>query len=233
MQFIIFFILIFAAAYMTYKNIKIVRRMRKLKRYTPISNKIFENESEAASEIVDYLEEESDEEFHNKALILKALLAARKGVEIKQTLNELDFKPLFLERNKISNKKANLNSDSMFWFEVLILACKDNKENLFLIKEKMIEEGVFEKYLYHDLGLNLIKSFISEKPNNLAYYQDILDGKLNGKKFDKQLIILFKRLCVAVLYYYGKLKEEDLGELKKFCENKVGKYVAQVLDIKI
>lgn len=233
MQYIIFSILVFLAAFMTYRNIKILRRMKKLKNYTPLSNKIFENEKEAASEVIDYLEEEKNEEFYNKALILKALLLARKKLSIKEVLEELNFGSLYLERNKINKKKANLNSDSMFWFEALVLACKDDEESLLLIKEKLAKDDIFKDYLYYDLALNLIDSFLSKKPTNFTYYQNILDGKLNGKRFDKQLIILFKRLCISILYFYGQLKEEDFKELKKFSENKVGRYVMNILDIKL
>lgn len=45
-------LLFILAIYMTYRNIKLLKRMRKLKQYTPISNKIFEHEEEAVKERV-------------------------------------------------------------------------------------------------------------------------------------------------------------------------------------
>lgn len=231
MEYFFTLLLFILAIYMTYRNIKLLKRMRKLKQYTPISNKIFENEAEAVKELELFFDQVDDLEFKQKTNILLLNSKAHLRQDFSKHLDYLDLNIFFYDKNKLNKKKPVMNSDSFFWLLVAIINLRSDHMTLDTLKEKIIKTEAMKNYLYYELAIQMIEAFKEPNKDNLTFFKEFLQGSYAQYMYDKHLIVLFKRLVASVLKYFNQLSKDDEVDLKFFKTTKVGKYIYDELKI--
>lgn len=230
------FLLVFLVI-MVNKNRVLMKRMKKVKKYTACTEAVFNRDEHALEVINDFLEREDSLEFQNKAHVVKAYVEDGKGLDACTTFNLFDLKEIILKDGKSFDKnKTNFNSDTFVWLLALLIRAESHQD---LECAQMIYDKVdaCSEYLSNDLATRMIKATyqIYNEQNvedNLQQLRDIYLGNYAGLNYDKNVIGIYKYLSLALIRYFNGTVNEDEGkDLVEFSKMKIGHLLLEDLGL--
>lgn len=228
------YVLIFAIlAYVIYRNVSLYLSYRNNKGYISCYQDLLLNESNVLEKIDNYIATQKSEEAINKARLLKLYALIDNDKDYRETIEQLDFKPVFLENGKASKSKLSFNNDLFVWLYLCLAKARNTSK--FDVMETL-NEKIEELHLDNRLEIkqcNAIYNALSENDTSgVDFLNDILQGNYIDYEYDKQLIGLYKRFAAATLAYSGEPLEDYFREdLRKFASTMIGQNYLKNLEI--
>ena len=219
---------------MTYRNMKMMARYRHNKGYIACYQEMLENNPDAYRHLIEYMENESSEEYKNKARVFKIYYELDDDT-YQNELSILNFHDWYYKDGKIDKERISYNSDSIIW--LLLLMAKANQTNhkdvIEAIYEKMLnEKEAYENTIEYKLIENTHKLFMEGKDTEIPFLNELVIGEYEGLQYDKQLIGMYKRIAEALLAYKGEELDEFYQEdLTNFSMNTIGSTFLKHLEI--
>jgi len=211
--------------FMSYKNIKNLRKFSHSKGYTKCFNSIISNPDESYQSICEYIEKEDDSIYKNKGLILK-LFIELEGQDYQKTLDAIDLKPLMYKKDKFESDEFLFNADSLVWLIVCMTKCQKRKlkKELKQIAELVnIYKADIENYVEYQLFNGVYNCLTKTADYGTKFFNDLLNGDYVNYKYDKHLIGLYKRLAAASLLYLDyEVDEYNRQDLAAFSSSMIG-----------
>ena len=190
---IIIIVMLVLVMLMTYRNMKVMSRYRHNKDYITCYQEMLENNPDAYEHLLNYMNNESSEEYKNKARVFKIYYELDDD-SYQNELSNLSFHDWYYTNEKMDKDKTSFNSDSIIW--LILLMAKANQTNhldvIQAINEKMNnEKDAIGNYVEYKLIENASKLFVEGKEadvkflNDLVSFQDVsIDSNIVKVKHD-------------------------------------------------
>lgn len=222
--------------FLIYKNFSMYKRIKLNKNYVGIFNQIFKQDNENAyADIANYIAETENEEFKNKGRIFKLFIELRDGLPYENTLADLDFTPLFYEKDKADYQKISFNSDTFVW--IITVMTKASKKG----QSELIDEMMQKLALHHELLANRIEyvlcksvsdSLKQEADLGIPFMRALINGDYEEYKYDTRLIGIYKKIATAFLAYnHQELGEYEIEDIRMLASSLIGTFILQDLDM--
>ncbi len=234
---IIFVVLLIVLIFMLSKNVKMYKRIKLNKQYVNIFGEMFNSgrDEEAYTTISKYVAETENVEFKNKGRIFKLFFELRDGYDYHETLNQLDFKELFYEKDKVEMQKIIFNSDTFIWVVALLAKARkcDAQDLIDEVMNKIdVYQDILHNYVEYTMCKSVQKSLKKEDDLGNTFLRDLINGDYTEYKYDKRLIGFYKKIAAAFLAYNGEeLSDFEKDDVKLFATSIVGKSVLSDLDL--
>ena len=217
------------------KNFTLFKRYKHNKEYIECYKDLLRNNENTLERINNYIENENSNEFKNKGRILKLYQELISDLDYSATLNELNVKDIFYDKNgNLKKDLINFNSDS-FLFIMLVLskAHQMNKDELIEpLTNKVLEVKGLEDHLEVKEIVALNNELLSKDDKGVALFNSFLDGSYTENIYDKNMIGLFKRIAVSTLAYLNEPFDEFfIDDIKDFAKTLIGKEYTSNLGI--
>jgi hypothetical protein len=217
------------------KNFTLFKRYKHNKEYIECYKDLLRNNENTLERINNYIENENSNEFKNKGRILKLYQELISDLDYSTTLNELNVKDIFYDKNgNLKKDLINFNSDS-FLFIMLVLskAHQMNKDELIEpLTNKVLEVKGLEDHLEVKEIVALNNALLSKDDKGVALFNSFLDGSYTEYVYDKNMIGLFKRIAVSTLAYLNEPFDEFfIDDIKDFAKTLIGKEYTSNLGI--
>lgn len=220
--------------FISFKNIQLIKRYKQNKEYIECYQDALSGKEDAYDRVIKYIEKEKDIEFKNKASIIKLYLEIHNDKEYNETLKGIDFKTIFVKKDKLSDQLVKLNSDT-FIFVVLIAAqanVKNKKDVLDSLVNKLNDVIDLNKYLEYHLCISFINAMNNIDDKGIKFMTNLLEGNYTEYVYEKNMIHLYKRIAATTLAYNNELNDEYFKEdLHKFAESKIGELLLKDLTL--
>lgn len=231
---LLFVIMIGMLIFISYKNITLIKRYKHNKEYIESYKNVLEDSENAHNIISNYIESETSLEYKNRAKIIKLYCELNKNIDYVETLNDIDLKPIYFNKDKYDNKLVNLNSDS-FVFIILSIAkayeCgKNDVGNVLVEKLKAIPE--LERRLEYQEVIVFFDVLTKSSKDGIKFMNDVLNGSYTEYIYEKNLIGLYKRIASSTLAFKKQdIDEYFINDLHKFSKSKIGASILMSLGI--
>lgn len=231
---ILFLILAGIVAYITIKDVSLFRRFNQNKKYIKCYEDVLSNKENVYEEINKFIEKTQTDEFKNKGRLIKVFYEINNEIDAKDTLEETDLKPIFYKKDKISKNLVDINSDSFIF--VIMCMCKayekNVKSNIVTLMDKVKELPDLFNYVEYQTTMALANALLSREDKGVEFMTRLLNGSYIEFKYDKRLILLYKRVGAATLLF----NEQDIDEfykedLKKFAIPAIGENILRSLNL--
>ena len=234
MEIALFVALSILVAYVIYRNVVLIGRFRHNKEYIECYKEMLAETDGAYERICKYIDNESSEEFQNKARVLKLYVEMDRELDVTDTLNNIDLKKVFYRNDKYSKKQVMLNSEVFIW--LYLNMARARKLSKFDVLNSLYEKISVLKEMDNRVEFRLCKAIynaLCEKEDaGVAFLSSLLDGGYVGYEYDKNFIGLYKRLAAATLAYSGEPMEDFYKEdLPAFAATQIGKVYMRDLEI--
>ncbi len=223
-----------------YRIFALQKRNKKNKAYINCINHI--NDETQIFELVDKLliDMKDDQEFICKGKIIKLYAATLyQRSEFYNLIDEIDFKVLITNKDKVDINIAKMNEDSYFYycFFTHLFAFKNKDYELIAKLEALIkkEDEFFSKFLFYKIYLETLNIYKSNDEISKVLV-DLFEGYYDGI-YSKEMISYYKGIGSCFLIYNLKEKtnvsyyEELKNEVTSFIQTNIGKKVATCLDL--
>ncbi len=217
------------------KNFALFKRYKHNKEYIECYKDLLKNNENALERINNYIENENSNEFKNKGRILKLYQELISDLDYSTTLNELNVKDIFYDKNgNLKKDLINFNSDS-FLFIMLVLSKAHQMKKDELIESltnKVLEVKGLEDHLEVKEIVALNNALLSKDDKGVALFNSFLDGSYTENIYDKNMIGLFKRIAISTLAYLNEPFDEFfIDDIKEFVKTLIGKEYTSNLGI--
>ena len=235
MEYMLYVVMLGLLAYVIYRNYKLIGRYRHNKEYIESYKDMLEGKEGTYERVCRYVETETQPEFHNKGLILKLYLELEQGKDYDQSLKELDLRSIFYNNGKFVKQSMNINVDVFIW--VYIVMAKARQLSKLDVLNTIYEQFLsMEEDLGNRLEYGLVKaiyaSLCEKEDGGVKFLSDLLEGNYSEYAYDRNLIVLYKRMAAAVLAYGGEpLDEFYHNDLRDFAKSAIGKIFMKALEI--
>lgn len=234
MDSLMFVVLIGIFIFVCFKNVSLFKRYGKNKKYIDLYKKVLYSEDNCHDLVVKYLENEKSEEFKNKVRIIQIYNELENDVDATNSLNELNFKPIFFKKDKYDNELVKLNSDA-FIFIILDIAKAYEKSKLDIadtIINKLKEYPDLESRVEYQTVLAIYKAIKSEDDSGIAFMKCLHDGSYTEYIYDKNMIGLYKRCASAGLAFTNiEFDEFFKNDLYAFAKTFIGERLLKSLGL--
>ena len=233
MEYLLFVLMFALLAYVLYRNFTLITTYRNNKEYIACYQAMLSNQENIYERINTYIDSQKTDDFKNKGRLLKLYCELRDGLDYSKTLNELDLKSVFYQKDKVSKAKVNLNSDVFIWIYLCLAMARKNSK--FDVLEKL-NEMVNDLNMNHRLEVleaNALYNTLSENDTaGIDILNDLLTGNYIEHEYDKNLIGLYKRIAACTLAYSGEPIEDYYKEdIRNFASTMVGQSFMKNLEI--
>ena len=218
------------------KNRDLSKRVKYNKAYVALFNEIVKEENDhALKDVNNYIASTDSIEFQNKGRIFKLFIELDQEIEYEQTLEQLDFKPLFYDGDKLKTDKIFYNSDSFVWvIATMARARKHHKQDV--LDAVMAKLEVFDDILKHFVEYNVAKSaykmFTEKDDRGVEFLKDLIEGNYAKLQYDKHLIGIYKKIAIALLAYgHEELDDGEKDDLRMLASSLVGAIITKDLDL--
>ena len=232
---IIYWVLGVFALAITINNFRNLKNLNRERTFQQIYVDVLKQEEGSTETINNYVAEEKLGYLKNKAMVLQMYQMLINGEDVDKEIEEINFNPIFKDKNKFVPKQANRNSDIFIWLLILYAKAKQiNKEEIIdkLVKKMELFDEYFENQLEYQLykaGTALLKDKDGE---DIQFLYDLINGEYAGMVYEKRLIGLYKRFASCLLAYKDKEFDEFFKQdLHSFANTLVGKVFMQDLGI--
>lgn len=230
----LFYVLILAIlVYVIYRNINLYLSYRNNKGYISCYQDLLLNEDNTLQKIDDYIASQKSEESINKAKLLRLYALIDNDLDYRDTIDELDFKPIFFENGKASKSKLSFNNDIFVWLYLCLAKARNTSkfDVLETLNEKINDLHLDNRLEVKQAGA--IYNALSENDTSgVDFLNDVLQGNYIDYDYDKQLIGLYKRFAAATLAYCAEPLDDYYKEdLRKFASTMIGQNYLKNLEI--
>ena len=236
MGLVLYFIVCVLMVYVFIKNLKMFKRYKQNRDYIEAYEDVLHNKENCYERINDYIEKEKSLEYKNKARIIKLYAELNRSLDYKNTLNEINLHDLFNNKNgRFDLKLMKFDSDCFVFimidmFKAYSLNKMDVVNNLY---NKVKELNEIDNYIEYQEVSNLYKALSKKEDCGNKFMHDLVDGNYTNYMYDKNLIILYKRIACAILVFNNEVVDEYFNEdLKKFTKMSVGSIIMEALKLK-
>lgn len=242
MSTIINVILALFVAYMIINIMFLSKRNNKNRRLLTLFDN-FDNESVFFKVCDEYLNSIKDQEFITKGQILKicGMSYYHRFDEIEKTINELDLMSLCNTKSK-RNNGLDLNEDSFYYLYVAIpnsLYANGRVDLIEVLHNKLQEiDEICSTRFIKNIGDNCYRYYTKTDDLGKSFFEKVRNLEYDGYAYSKQLIALFKNVCLAMLARiyldenndkYNELKDD----VKEFYKTKASKRLLDELKMDI
>lgn len=222
--------------FVLYKNVGMYKRIKFNKTYVELFNKVLKEDNERAYEdVVEYVNKTENIEFKNKGRIFELYLELAKDLPYEETLNELDFRELFYNGEKVSMEKVGYNSDTFVWIIALFARAKkhDKLEIIDAIMAKLkLYEDLLKNYVEYTLCLSVARAIKGEDDLGVSFMRQLIDGDYAKYKYDTRLIGIYKRIATSFLAYtHQELNEDEVNDIRLLAASLVGSFILKDIDM--
>ena len=222
--------------FVLYKNVGMYKRIKFNKTYVELFNKVLKEDNERAYEdVVEYVNKTENIEFKNKGRIFELYLELAKDLPYEETLNELDFRELFYNGEKVSMEKVCYNSDTFVWIIALFARARkhDKLEIIDAIMAKLkLYEDLLKNYVEYTLCLSVARAIKGEDDLGVAFMWQLIDGDYAKYKYDTRLIGIYKRIATSFLAYtHQELNEDEVNDIRLLAASLVGSFILKDIDM--
>ena len=222
--------------FVLYKNVGMYKRIKFNKTYVELFNKVLKEDNERAYEdVVEYVNKTENIEFKNKGRIFELYLELAKDLPYEETLNELDFRELFYNGEKVSMEKVGYNSDTFVWIIALFARARkhDKLEIIDAIMAKLkLYEDLLKNYVEYTLCLSVARAIKGEDDLGVAFMRQLIDGDYAKYKYDTRLIGIYKRIATSFLAYtHQELNEDEVNDIRLLAASLVGSFILKDIDM--
>ncbi len=222
--------------FVLYKNVGMYKRIKFNKTYVELFNKVLKEDNERAYEdVVEYVNKTENIEFKNKGRIFELYLELAKDLPYEETLNELDFRELFYNGEKVSMEKVGYNSDTFVWIIALFARARkhDKLEIIDAIMAKLkLYEDLLKNYVEYTLCLSVARAIKGEDDLGVAFMWQLIDGDYAKYKYDTRLIGIYKRIATSFLAYtHQELNEDEVNDIRLLAASLVGSFILKDIDM--
>ena len=222
--------------FVLYKNVGMYKRIKFNKTYVELFNKVLKEDNERAYEdVVEYVNKTENIEFKNKGRIFELYLELAKDLPYEETLNELDFRELFYNGEKVSMEKVGYNSDTFVWIIALFARARkhDKLEIIDAIMAKLkLYEDLLKNYVEYTLCLSVARAIKGEDDLGVAFMRQLIDGDYAKYKYDTRLIDIYKRIATSFLAYtHQELNEDEVNDIRLLAASLVGSFILKDIDM--
>ena len=212
------------------------KRIKFNKTYVELFNKVLKEDNERAYEdVVEYVNKTENIEFKNKGRIFELYLELAKDLPYEETLNELDFRELFYNGEKVSMEKVGYNSDTFVWIIALFARAKkhDKLEIIDAIMAKLkLYEDLLKNYVEYTLCLSVARAIKGEDDLGVTFMRQLIDGDYAKYKYDTRLIGIYKRIATSFLAYtHQELNEDEVNDIRLLAASLVGSFILKDIDM--
>ncbi|MCI5774525.1 MAG: hypothetical protein MR210_08190 [Erysipelotrichaceae bacterium] len=242
MSYIIILIFGVFIVYMLYNIFLLSKRNNKNRRLIALFD-YFENEEVFFKTCDEFINSVQDAEFKVKGNVLKLWGACYYKHEemIKPIIEQIDIEKLIYKKGKLDG--LEINEDSIFYLCIAcpnILYANKNEEDLRYLHDFVMKyaDALQERFAFA-IGNNAYLYYIGSEDKGKAFFEKVYAGEYGEYRYSKQLILLFKNVCLAHLARLyldennDKGYQELLSELQEFNKSKIGKRYLEELDIKL
>lgn len=228
---IIFYALIAIAIFTTIRNVKIILNYKKNKRYHNIVIKFYDDELSTRKEIDEFLQNTTDQEMYQKALIYKLITTIPED-SYQTILEQIDFKAISFKNNRVNETKINNNYDSFYWYMVGLIKARKNSEIILKLNQKLKEYDYLSDFLYYKLALELSNILLDGNIEHLDVFEDVVKGDVKNYYHDKKSLFFLRHISDLILTYYNQpLSKEDEKLLCGLSDKKLGIYWMNQLEL--
>ena len=222
--------------FVLYKNVGMYKRIKFNKTYVELFNKVLKEDNERAYEdVVEYVNKTENIEFKNKGRIFELYLELAKDLPYEETLNELDFRELFYNGEKVSMEKVGYNSDTFVWIIALFARARkhDKLEIIDVIMAKLkLYEDLLKNYVEYTLCLSVARAIKGEDDLGVTFMRQLIDGDYAKYKYDTRLIGIYKRIATSFLAYtHQELNEDEVNDIRLLAASLVGSFILKDIDM--
>lgn len=204
---------------------------------------IFDDESLFFSKINSYLETAKNQEFIEKAKILKLWgnVFYKRDDEVIPLLESINLIPIVVGNGFNKKNKLQLNEDCLYY--LCLASCntlygRKNFELLNKFREKLNEYDVLlEKNLAYAISKESFRLYDNEGDKGEGFFLKVIEGEYGGYNYSKQLIGIYKKICSSFLakIYSDKNDTESFEKVKEdviyFYETIMGKRYLSELNV--
>ena len=234
MDLLFFGVMLCLLAYIAYRNFDLIKRYRHNKEYIECYKEMLSGNEGAYEHVCRYVEEETSEEFKNKGRILKLYQEMDKELDCKDTLEKLDFKPIFYKKGKYSRQQLSINADVFVWLYLDMARARrlSKFDVLNTVYDKIQEIPELERRVEYQTAVAIYNALCEKEDAGVAFLTSLLDGGFATYEYDKNLIGLFKRFGSATLAYSGEPMEDYYrNDLHNFAGTQIGSVYMKDLEI--
>ncbi|MDO4499802.1 MAG: hypothetical protein Q4B60_00865 [Erysipelotrichaceae bacterium] len=228
------YILIILVVIMLFNNMKRAKTVRRDQEYVNIYSKLLRNEEGAAEELDKYIENETDNQIKNKALIVKIYQDLTDGIGVDETLKSLDIRTVYGVNGKITKESVLANSESFIW-ALMVIAKTKNLENMEVLKTFYGKYKELEEELKSFVEYQVIKSAyecITGDDTGKEFLTKLLNAEYAEYFYDKNLVGMYKDIAASILVMTGEEMDEFGNEnLKVFATKQVGSRIMTNLGV--
>lgn len=231
---LLFVVMVVILVYVSIKNFTLVKRYNHNKKYISAYQDVLYGKENGYQNLTSYIDGEKSEEYKNKARIIKLYYELDNNLDYSETLDSLNLKEIFYQKDKVNDNTVNINSDS-FAFIMLAMSkanCENKKEVVEALCNKVIELDKLADRLECKEIVAFNNALLNKEDEGIEFMNKILAGDYAELKYDKGLILLYKRFAAATLAYENQeLDEYFRNDLSKFSEVFIGKMLLNNLKI--
>ena len=232
---IVFFIaLLCLIAYVGYRNFELFKRYRHNKQYIDCYRTMLNDDEDAYEKVNAFIDKESNLEYKNKGLILRLFIEIGKGLDYRQTLEELDLKEIFYKKGKYSKQLVALNSDIFIWYYLDMARARrfSRFDVLDKLNDKLFGLNELEVRVEFQLAKAICNALREKEDAGVEFLSGLLEGNYTQYVYEKNLIGLYKRFSASTLAYSGEPMEDYYkNDLHSFAGTLIGKNYMSELEI--
>lgn len=220
--------------YISYKNIRLLKRVNHNKEYVECYKQILNDTYGSYERVSTYVKEENSAEFANKGRILKLYVELCNHLEYEETLEQLKMEEIFYQKQKLQSEKVAMNSDVFIWIFIVMAKAREISkfDVLHRLKEKLEQLPEMEEYLEYRESKAIYNALCEQEDGGTAFLHDLLEGEYYQLKYEKSLIGLYKRFASATLAYSGEpIEDYYRDDLHDFASTQIGKTYMKALNI--
>lgn len=234
MDILMFVVLLGIFIFICIKNFSLFKRYSKNKKYIDLYKKALYNEENSHDLVLNYLENEKSEEFKNKVRIIQIYNELENGMDVANTLNDINLKPIFYKNNKYDNELVKLNSDA-FVFMILDIAKAYELNKLDVadtIINKLNEYKELEQRVEYLTLFSVYKAVKKEDDCGNGFMKSLHDGTYTDYIYDKSMIGLYKRSASTILAFNNEEFDEFFkNDLYAFAKTFIGERLLKSLGL--
>ena len=220
-------------AYVIYRNISLYLSYRNNKGYINCYQDLLLNDDKVLEKIDKYIASQKSEELINKAELLKLYAELNNDSDYRETLQQLDFRPVFLHNDRPSKNKLSFNNDVFVW--IYLCLAKARKMSKFDVMEELynkLNDLHLDKRLEIEQAKAIYYTLSETDTAGVDFLNNVLQGEYIDYDYDKQLIGLYKRFAASTLAYSGEPIEDYYKEdIRKFASTLIGQNYLKNLEI--